>query len=183
MEAILTLDYEILAWLAQHARCEALTALARALTFLGDHGAVWIALGLLLLARPKTRRWGAAVLAALALCAALSEFGFKFLVQRERPFLQYAELTPLIPPPAGFSFPSSHTATGFACATALFCMKKPAGCAAYALAALIGLSRLYVCVHFPTDVLAGAVLGLAVGAVTAAAVRRIADAIHYSRLR
>ena len=183
MEAIVTLDHQILTYLASHVRCDALTALARVLTFLGDHGTIWIVLGLLLLLRPKTRRWGVALLAALAVCAALSEFGFKFLVQRERPFLQYPELVPLIPPPSGYSFPSSHTATGFACATVLFCMKKPAGLAAYALAALIGLSRLYVCVHVPSDVAAGVILGLAVGLVVTALVRRAADAIHYSRLR
>ncbi len=183
METILMLDHSILQIIAQHFRADWLTQIMRGITTLGNLGAVWIVLGVILLLIPRTRRCGAAVMLALALTTVLGEFVLKPLVARPRPFLQYSDLTALIPPPSSFSFPSGHTGSSFAAATALFAMNRRAGLAAYVLAALIGFSRLYLCVHFPTDVAAGALLGIASGIVAAYAVKRIGDRIHYAKLR
>lgn len=183
METILALDYQILHFIASHFRSGIMNAIMLFMTFLGDHGLVWITVGAALLLRPRTRRWGITLLLALAVTAALSEYGLKFLIERARPFLQYPEFSTLILPPDGYSFPSSHTATAFACATVLFFMKKPAGIGAGVLAAAIAFSRLYFCVHFPTDVLAGVLLGIALGVLMTFAVRRISDRLHYSKLR
>ena len=69
--------------------------------------------------------------------------------------------------PKDYSFPSGHTQASFAAATALFTGNKKAGICAYVLAALIAFSRLYLYVHFPTDVLAGVVIGICCGLLSA----------------
>ncbi len=89
---------------------------------------------------------------------------------RPRPFqLISRDIRLLIPPPSGWSFPSGHSCASFAAATAVFLRDRRFGAAALVLAALIAFSRVFLFVHYPTDVLAGAALG-AVCAVGAAAV-------------
>ena len=83
----------------------------------------------------------------------------KPLVDRTRPYY-VLDYTPLIPPVGDPSFPSGHTSASFAAATAIYCINKKWGIAAYLLAAVMGFSRLYLGVHFPTDVLFGAVVGM-----------------------
>lgn len=183
METILALDHQIMTYIVQYLHSDVLTAVMRFFSFLGDHGLLWLLIGVPLLLYPKTRRWGLTLIISLAIAALLSEYGIKFLIQRSRPFLQFSELAPLIPPPSGYSFPSSHATTAFACATVLFAMKKPVGCAAYVAAALISFSRVYLCVHFPSDVTAGALLGIVLGVAITLIVRHIAERVHYSRLR
>ena len=80
-----------------------------------------------------------------------------------RPYSYVPDITLLIPPLDDFSFPSGHTFASFAAATALFLYHRKAGAAAFILAVTIAFSRLYLYVHFPSDVLAGAILGIASG--------------------
>ena len=77
--------------------------------------------------------------------------------------MQRTGIDTIIKQPSGYSFPSGHSASSFACATAIFMKNKRMGIFAYVLAALIAFSRLYFYVHFPTDVLTGSVLGVLVG--------------------
>ena len=128
---------------------------------LGEHAGVWLAIGAVGWSvdgarRPRWRRASAAVLATYGLNTAL-----KVLVRRRRPELP--GLPPLIATPTALSFPSAHTATSFAGALAYARLGVPAA-PLYALATAMSLSRLYLGVHYPSDVLAGAVLGTAVAA-------------------
>ncbi len=132
-------------------------------TCLGDNGYVWIGLCIVLLCIPKTRKIGIYLGITLALEFILNDLVLKSIVRRQRPFLQRTGIDTIIKQPSGYSFPSGHSASSFACATAIFMKNKRMGIFAYVLAALIAFSRLYFYVHFPTDVLTGSVLGVLVG--------------------
>ena len=134
-------------------------------TSLGNVGAVWILLGVVLLAFRRTRRYGVAVLLALAVEALICNLALKPLVARTRPFDVNTTVELLINRPQDFSFPSGHTSAGFATAAALYATRCKGWAAAGVLAVVIAFSRLYLYVHFPTDVLAGAALGIICGLV------------------
>lgn len=183
MDTLLALDHAILSYIALHFQNGLLTAVMRFCSALGNLGAVWIVLTLFLLARHKTRRCGIIMAAALLAGVLLGEGLLKHLISRPRPFLQFDDLTPLIPPPQSFSFPSGHSLSSFAAATALFSFYRKPGICAFALAAAIAFSRLYLCVHFPTDVFAGLILGITVGLAAYFIGNRVLDRLHYARLR
>lgn len=163
METIFSLDYGILHWISENLVSETLTSIMRFITTLGNDGFIWIALGLLCLLRPSTRKQGFSILVALLFSLLFNNLILKSLFSRPRPFLQYADLIPLIEAPSGYSFPSGHSSSSFAAAFAWFMHNKKSGIAMLVLAALIAFSRLYVCVHFPTDVLCGSLLGALLG--------------------
>lgn len=152
-------DFGILDFIQEFFRCGFLDKILAFITHLGDAGLIWIAVGIVMLFFKKYRKCGITVLLSLALCATLTSGVIKPLVGRLRPF-QIRNVVPYIAPPGGFSFPSGHTSSSFAAATAVFLCNKNEGVAAYFLAVLIAFSRLYFYVHFPTDVLAGAALGI-----------------------
>ncbi len=129
------------------------------ITAFGNAGIGWIILSLLLLCIPKYRKAGLAMALALIFCLLIGNLTLKPLVARMRPYSYFPDMTLLIPPEKDFSFPSGHTFASFAAATALFLHHKKEGAAAYILA----FSRLYLYVHFPSDVLAGLILGVASG--------------------
>lgn len=130
------------------------------ITYLGEYGVIWIILTIFLLFWKKTRLIGCTMAIALLLAWLTGECIIKLLVARPRPFHSIPELTLLIPPPGSFSFPSGHTASSFAAAFALFFWQKRSGILALVLAACIAYSRLYLYVHYPSDVLGGLILGL-----------------------
>lgn len=141
------------------------------ITHLGDKGILWIALALFLLARPQTRRCGILMACSLALSAFLGNQVLKPLFQRDRPCALYPEVELLIQRPMAFSFPSGHSISSFASASALLFQKdRRLTAAGFAAALLIAFSRVYLFVHWPTDVLAGALLGTAVTLALAFAV-------------
>lgn len=183
MEIILSLDYSILRLIADHLVNDALTVVMRLITSLGNGGMIWILIAFLCMLRPSTRRCGISMLGALLLSLLIGNCLIKPLVARPRPFQQYADLVPLIAPPGEFSFPSGHSSSSFAAAAAFFLHHKKAGTAALVLAALIAFSRLYVCVHFPSDVLCGSLLGILLGIAAFKLVNELCDHIHFSRLK
>ena len=174
MQLITAFDEGILLFLQENVRFGLLNSLMRGITALGNAGAVWIAVAILLLCIRRYRKCGVVMLASLLFCTLINTVIFKNLVQRARPFDVIPELTILIKRPSGFSFPSGHASTSFACAWAIMGMKmerKFAVCA-FILATLIAFSRVYVGVHYPTDVIAGAVVGIICGITVCRGYRR-----------
>lgn len=161
IEWFLHLDGAILIWLQEFVRQDWLTPAVKLYTHLGDKGCLWILLCAVLLCFPKTRRVGMA--GAFALCFSLlcTNCVLKPLVHRTRPWFTVEGLTPLIFEGDLRSFPSGHTSSAFAAGTALFRLlsKRRERYAVILLAVLMGLSRLYVGVHYPSDVLCGAIVG------------------------
>lgn len=132
------------------------------ITFLGDKGIIWIIFGILLLISKKSRKYGIALFVALLLCSLLGNEVIKNIVMRPRP-CHVNEVALLIDMPHGYSFPSGHTGSSFAAAYVIYKYNSKYGLYAYILAALIGFSRLYLFVHYPSDVLCGALLGMFCG--------------------
>lgn len=145
----------------QQLRLDVLNPLVVLYTHLGDAGMVWILLSLALLLYKPTRKVGAAALLALAFGFLCTNVVLKNLVGRERPWLHLAQLIPLVEEHDPASFPSGHTTAAFAAGMvwARHLPRRGARMAAVAAAVCMGLSRLYVGVHYPSDVLAGAFIG------------------------
>ena len=130
------------------------------ITRLGDAGIIWIILTVLLLIIPKTRKTGVIMMAALLVDVLLCNVLIKNLVARTRPFDVNTAVQLLVAKPRDYSFPSGHTAASFASVTALYLAgEKKMWKAALVLAVLIALSRLYLYVHYPTDIIGGVVFG------------------------
>lgn len=158
------MEFEILYWI-QQLRTPALDEIMTAVTFLGDGGWFWIALGTALFAVPRTRRTGAAMLISLAAGFILGNVILKNAVARQRPCWLDPMVALLIENPSDYSFPSGHSLASFEGAVSILLYHKKWGVAAVVLAALIACSRLYLFVHFPTDVLAGSLLGILIAVI------------------
>ena len=128
------------------------------ISWLGDGGRIWILFGIFLLLYPKTRKWGIVMFASLGVNAVLCNLILKPMIFRMRPY-DALDYTPLIAPLSDGSLPSGHTSASFACAVVLWHMNRKAGVAAFVFSTLMALSRIYVGVHYPFDVLAGVLLG------------------------
>ncbi len=161
-------DLPILDWLRANLTCPPLDILFPAITHLGDAGAIWILVTVLLLLLPKSRKTGIAMAAALLMGVAVCNLGMKPLFARIRPYdyqlTHFGNLIPLlIEAESDFSFPSGHTIASFEAATVLWRSSRKWGIPAMILAALIAFSRLYLYVHYPTDVLCSLALGIGIG--------------------
>lgn len=135
----------------------------KAITFLGEGGLIWIALGLCLIAYKKTRWVGISVLLALLFSLLVGNVTLKPLVARPRPCWRNPLVNLLIQNPKDYSFPSGHSLSSFAAAMAIFMNHRKMGVAALLFAFIMGCTRLYFYVHYPTDVLAGMLFGLILG--------------------
>ena len=131
------------------------------ITSLGNGGMIWIAATIVLLIPKKTRKAGIMSAAALLGSLIINNNIVKNIVQRPRPFVTFTDLQIIIPTPSEFSFPSGHTSSSFAAAAVFYRhLPKKLGIPSVILAGLIGFSRLYVGVHYPTDVIAGVIMGI-----------------------
>ena len=129
----------------------------------GSYGQLWVIVAALLLIFKKTRKAGVSVLIAYLAVFLIGQLALKNLFSRPRPCQMDEAFALLVARPSSSSFPSTHSAWAFGAATAIFMQHRKMGVAAYVVAALIGFSRLYMFLHFPTDVLFGMVLGIALG--------------------
>lgn len=153
----------VLDWIQLHCRTGFLDAAMPVISALCGHGEVWILLAVILLAIKKHRKTGAVLILALALDVICCNMILKPLVARPRPFAYNELVELLVARPADWAFPSGHTAASFAAVGALLAEKSRLWKPAFALAVMIAFSRLYLYVHWPSDVLAGALLGTALG--------------------
>lgn len=158
-----TLEFALLNGIQRVCRGELLDWLMPLVSSLCNHGEIWIVLALALLLFKKHRRAGAAVALALGLDFLCCNLLLKPLIGRLRPCHVNPAVSLLIPCPGDFSFPSGHTAASFAAVGALWGSGSRLRFPALGLAVLIAFSRLYLYVHWPSDVLGGVVLGLALG--------------------
>ncbi len=164
-------EFQILYFL-QELHGPVLDRLMTGITFLGNGGWIWITAGLLLLLFPRTRAAGGCVLASLAIGFLVGNVILKNLAARPRPCWLDASVPLLVAVPRDFSFPSGHSLIAFAGAVSIWRMHPGWGWTAVALAGLIAFSRLYLFVHFPTDVLAGAAIGTAIALWVTGMVRK-----------
>lgn len=148
----------------QAIKCQFLDFLMPKISFLGNAGWIWIAAAVLLLLFKKTRKHGITLALGLIMCLVLNNLTLKNLIARQRPFDYDPSIQLIIPKPGEFSFPSGHTLSSFMAATVLwYADKKRFGIPAVAVASLMGFSRLYLQVHYLTDVVGGVVLGIIFG--------------------
>jgi len=159
-------DLPILDWIADTLWCPLLDTLMPLITMLGDAGIFWIAIALVLLCIPKYRKAGLSMGVALILGLLICNVTLKPLVARIRPYDYILEhygktISLLVATPHDFSFPSGHTLASFEGATALMIHSKKLGIPAMVLACLIAFSRMYLYVHYPTDVIFSVFLGIA----------------------
>ena len=157
------MEFAILDWIQAHLRCGFLDAVLPVISWTSNHGEIWILLALCLLAAKKSRRQGGTVAVALLMDLRCCNMFLKPLIGRVRPFAVNPAVELLVAAPLDASFPSGHTAVSFAAVFALKASGSPLWKPALVLASVIAFSRLYLYVHWPTDVLAGILLGAALG--------------------
>lgn len=158
---ITQLDVQILTWVQENLRGDFWTTLWKIITVFGDKGLFWIALGLVLLIPQKTRRIAIVALAALAADFLITNVALKHLIARPRPYDAFPDVINALARESSFSFPSGHSAASFACSVVyLKLLPRKAGVPLFVLAVLVALSRIYLCVHYPSDVLAGVIIGV-----------------------
>ena len=160
MDWIVSIDFAILDFIQNTMVNPVMNIIMMIFSYVGEAGAIWIIAAIIMLFFRKTRATGVIMLAAMALGLLVGEACLKNVICRPRPFLVNTSVKPFIHAPLGYSFPSGHTTTAFAAALVIAARQKRGwGIAAYVLACLIAFSRMYNYVHYPTDILAGIILG------------------------
>ena len=160
------LDWTILHEIRAFLTCPLLDMLMPKITMLGNSGAVWILAAGGLLCTKKYRKYGIIMLAGLAMGGLVGNVFLKHLIARPRPCWLDQSVPLLIAVPNDYSFPSGHTLASVIGATILTAADRRFGLIAIPLAILIAFSRLYLYVHFPSDILGAVILGLGIGALT-----------------
>ena len=171
---IFKFDSSILLWIQDNVRSDFLTPIMKVITHLGDKGILWILVTLALLWYYKTRKLGVRCMVSMVIGLIVTNLAIKNLAARVRPYEVVQGLRCIVPLADDWSFPSGHTTNSLACAWVLF-RKTPKkyGVPALILAILISLSRLYVGIHYPTDVLGGAVIGIGSACLSLALVPKL----------
>ena len=173
MEQLSLLELKILDFIQANFQCRFLDVFFSTVTKLADSGIFWILLAVIFLFFKKTRKTGLMMGVALLSGLIVGNLTLKPLIGRIRPYDLNPGVSLLIDKLHDFSFPSGHTLSSFEGATVLLIRDKRFGIPAMILAAIIALSRLYLYVHYPTDVLAGAVLGITFGILAVSIVNAI----------
>lgn len=161
-------DLPILDWIQANLRSDLLDAVMPIITYFGEGGIFWIACAVILMFLPRQRKAGISMGLALLMGLILCNLTLKPMVMRMRPYdyqLEHfgVEIALLIEAQHDYSFPSGHTIASFEACAALMYYNKKLGIPATILACLIAFSRLYLYVHYPTDVLTSIVLGVFLG--------------------
>ena len=177
VEFITNMDWAILYWMRATFTCPALDYIMPKITSLGDKGFIWILTAFVLLCTKENRKYAITLIAGLLAGVLFGNVFLKNLIERSRPNWIDQTITLLIANPTDFSFPSGHTLSSAIAATILTMSNKKFGYIAIPLACLIAFSRLYLFVHFPSDVLAAALIGSLIGALVFIGIKRISKNI------
>ena len=163
---LLQLDGQVLLFIQDHLRFAEITPAVVFLTKLGNGGFIWIVLSILLLFPKKTRRAGVLSLLALLASLCVTNFFLKNYVARIRPYEVIPGLNCLVEKATDWSFPSGHASAAFASAVVIYKSRpKRLGVPCLILAFVISLSRLYVGIHYPSDVICGMIIGTLIGLI------------------
>lgn len=162
---ISSFDTEIIFFIYSKLHLPFLDKLMILITSLGDKGFIWITLSLILLINKKTRIVGILTLSALLISTIIGEGLLKPFFQRPRPFTDFPSTILLIDKLTSYSFPSGHASSSFAAAYVLSKYLKRYSFFFWGFAVMMGISRIYLFIHYPTDVIAGILLGLICGKV------------------
>ena len=160
MPAIIqNIDESIMLFFQEHIRCGVLNPIMVFVTYLGEAGALWIIIALYLIISKKNSPMGVDILVSVVLCFCINDLIIKNIFMRPRPFLTVPGLESIVRITFSSSFPSGHACAGFAASYAI--TKDSGGKLAwvYVVAALIAISRVYVGVHYTTDIIFGALIG------------------------
>lgn len=136
------------------------------ITKLGNLGMIWVIFSILLLINKKYRKVGIMCACSLMLSTVLGEGILKHLIQRPRPFIEVPNIHILVSKPASYSFPSGHTASSFAAVGIIWSQLKRYRFPALILGILIAFSRMYLFLHYPSDILGGMLLGITSAIIT-----------------
>ncbi|MGI6108873.1 MAG: phosphatase PAP2 family protein [Eubacteriaceae bacterium] len=173
----------ILDFIQNNLRGDFLDRLMPMISAMGDLAAIWLILAIYFLLAPGERRDGWSIIFAVGIAFVCCSLILKPMVARIRPCDVNTTVQLLVSHPKDYSFPSGHTAASFAAVSALYFCRNKWWIPSLVLAVLIAFSRLYLYVHYPTDILAGALLGIAAGWAGCKIVSRIYSSLSYSRLR
>lgn len=159
------MDIKILTWINDNLHgVPFINYLFKFITLLGEMGAIWVITAVTLFFFKKTRKCGVYILVALLGSLIINDLIFKNLISRPRPFTVNEDLVKFIESiglelPTSYSFPSGHSFSSFACATMITLVFGKKGAFSYILASLIAISRVFIGVHYVTDIMAGMLLG------------------------
>lgn len=164
-DVIMKFDFGILDWIQGNLRCAFLDRFFPAFTFLGEKGWFFILTAVILLCIPKTRKWGACLVVSLLLGLIFGNGLIKNMVGRTRPYDQVENFVLLVKKLSDYSFPSGHTLAAFEFLTVvcLSPVKRRVKVVAVLFGVMMAFSRLYLYVHFPTDILCAVGLGILFG--------------------
>lgn len=162
IEAITAWDFSVLFFIQEHFKCAFLDTLMPIITLFGEAGIFWIAVAIALLFTKKYRQCGLMMGAALVLGLIFGNGILKNVIARTRPY-DIADVKLLVDALHDYSFPSGHTLACFEASTVLLIKDKRLGIPALIIAIAVAISRLYLFVHYPTDVIVGCILGIVFG--------------------
>jgi undecaprenyl-diphosphatase len=157
------IDVSLLNWIERHARTKRMDRVMLLASRLGDWGVIWIAYALLFMCAADKRSNARTLFLAVSVCALVGNFVIKPLFRRTRPCNIDGSKTLLLQRPSDSSFPSCHTMTSFAAVVAISQAGGILGATSLVFAGMISFSRMYLFMHYPSDVLIGAIMGLAAG--------------------
>lgn len=160
------IDNIILKWINVKLRNKTFDKIMPIITSIGNLGIVWIVISVLLMTRKNYRVLGQMIITALIITTIIGEGIIKNIVKRKRPFYGENDKELLITKPITYSFPSGHTASSFAVATVFIKTDNAASFEIVLLASLIAFSRVYLGVHYPSDVIGGGIIGVICGLIT-----------------
>lgn len=160
IDTLYNIDKAIVDFIHYGLQCRPLDFIMPKITMLGDAGLIWIVISVILISNKKYRKIGFSCILALIISVLFTDVTIKQFIQRARPITEYPITNPLIKIPTTFSFPSGHTSSSFAAAWVLYRSMDKYNVLYLILAASIAFSRMYLYVHYPSDIVGGILVGI-----------------------